>query len=213
MIYLIDSINQLSFGNPKENEIEQSLLFKEGIITLEKLSHKTREDLQSICKIGDVTAGHINRNLEKCGVQLDMTHFKCSTSNRCHSRILHPNRNLVKEIERMLEDEKNNIHFIVCGLMPEKIKPDPDFEYDELCHQIAFNIHNELQLPKKEAEPVDWEARFFDVAKEEFLRQSQVYSSEKTRAERAVASASAFIEVLKVFQQKKSRANLKGFYR
>ena len=202
MICLIDSINQLSFGNPKENERVQNLLFKEGIITLEKLSHKTREDLQSICKIGDVTAGHINRNLEKCGVQLDMTHFKCSTSNRCHSRILHLDRNLVKEIERMLEDEKNNIHFIVCGLMPENIKPHPDFEYDELCHQIAFNIHNDLQLPKKEAEPVDWEARFFDVAKEEFLRQSQVYSSEKTRAERAVASASAFIEVLKVFQSK-----------
>ena len=180
----------------------QSLLFKEGIITLEKLSHKTREDLQSIGKIGDVTAGHINRNLEKCGVQLDMTHFKCSTSNRCHSRILHPNRNLVKEIERMLEDEKNNIHFIVCGLMPENIKPDPDFEDDELCHQIVFNIHNDLQLSKKEAEPVDWEARFFDVAKEEFLRQSHVYSSEKTRAERAVASASAFIDVLKVFQSK-----------
>lgn len=202
MLNLKDSINQLSFGNPKENERVQNLLFKEGISTLEKLCQKTKADLQSIGKIGDITVERIISNLEKCGLHLGMTSFECSTYNRCRSRILQSRENFVNEIERMLEDEKNNIHLIGCGLMPENLKPEPDFEDDELCHQIALNIHNNLQLPKKEAEPVDWEARFFDVAKEEFLRQSHVFSSEKTRAERAVASASAFIESLKAFQTK-----------
>ena len=57
-------------------------------------------------------------------------------------------------------------------------------------------------MPKKEADPIDWEARFYEVAKEEFLRQSRVFSCEETRAERAVFAASAFIEAMKEFQSK-----------
>ena len=57
-------------------------------------------------------------------------------------------------------------------------------------------------MPRKEAEPIDWEARLYEIAKEEFLRQSRVFSCEKTRAERAVAAASTFIEALKAYQSK-----------
>ena len=49
---------------------------------------------------------------------------------------------------------------------------------------------------------IDWDARFYEVAKEEFLRQSRVFSCEETRAERAVYAASAFIEAMKTYQSK-----------
>ena len=79
---------------------------------------------------------------------------------------------------------------------------DEDDDDDECVHHIALNIHNNLQLPKKESAPIDWDARFYEVAKEEFLRQSRVFSCEETRAERAVYAASAFIEAMKTYQSK-----------
>lgn len=170
MLNLQDSINQISFGNPKENERVQNLLFKEGISTLEKLCQKTKADLQSIGKIGDVTVDRIVSNLEKCGLHLGMTPFECSTYSRCRSRILQSRENFVNEIERMLEEEKDNIRFIDHDLTSEDFENEQEFENDgEYCHHIALNIHNNLQLPEKEQKPIDWEARFYDIAKEEFL--------------------------------------------
>lgn len=203
MLNLQDSINQLSFGNPKENERVQTLLFKEGISTIGKLCRLTKADLQSIEKIGDITIERIINNLEKCGLHLGMTEFECSTYNRCRSRILQSRENFVNEIERMLEEEKDNIRFIDRDLTPEDFENEQEFEDDgECCHHIAFNIHNNLQLPKKEAEPIDWDARFYDIAKEEFLRQNRMFSCEEIRAEKAVAAASAFIEAMKAHQSK-----------
>ena len=64
MLNLKDSINQISFGNPRENERVQNILYKEGIDTLEKLCQMTKADLQVIGKIGDVTISRIASNLK-----------------------------------------------------------------------------------------------------------------------------------------------------
>ena len=202
MLNLKDSINQISFGNPKENERVQSILYKEGISTVEKLCRKTKAELQSNGKIGDVTVERIINNLEKCGLHLGMTEFECNTYNRCRSRILQSRENLVNEIERMLEEEKDNVRFIDRDLTPEDFTPGEEFDDDDCVHHIALNIHNNLQLPKKEPEPIDWEARFYEIAKEEFLHQNRVFSCDEIRAERAVSAASAFIEAMKSFQSK-----------
>ena len=203
MLNLKDSINQLSFGNPRESERVQDLLIKEGINTLEKLCQKTKADLQSIGKIGDVTISRIVGNLEKFGLHLGMTPFECSTYNRCRSRVLQSRESFVNEIERMFEDEKDNIRFIDRDLMPGDFEDEAEYEDDgECCHHIALSIRNDIQLPKKEAAPIDWEARFYDIAKEEFLRQSRVFSGDEVRAERAVYAASAFIEAMKAYQSK-----------
>jgi hypothetical protein len=71
-------------------------------------------------------------------------------------------------------------------------------------HSISTKTFSSL---KKEQEPVDWDARFYDVAKEEFLRQSRVFSCEEIRAERAVTAASAFIGTEKAFQLKRKLTN------
>ena len=201
MLNLKNSINQLSFGNPRENERVQNLLIKEGISTLEQLCQKTKADLQSIGKIGDVTINRIVSNLEKFGLHLGMTPFECSTYVRCRKRILQSRESFVNEIERMFEEDKDNIRFIDRDLMPIDFEDETEFDDDDECrHHIAFNIHNNFQVPKKETETIDWDERFYEVAKEEFLRQNRVFSSEKTRAERAVDAASAFIEELKAYQ-------------
>lgn len=206
MLNLKDSINQISFGNPRENERVQNLLFKEGISTIEKLCQKTKADLQSIGKIGDITVERIINNLEKCGLHLGMSPFECSTYNRCRSRILQSRENFVNEIKRMLETEKENIRFCDRNLTPVNFENGLESEDDgDFCHQIALNIHNSLHLPKKEVEPIDWEARFYDIAKEVFLRQNRMFSSEESRAKSAVAAASAFIEALKAFQPQEKK--------
>ena len=203
MLNLKDSINQLSFGNPRESERVQDLLIKEGINTLEKLCQKTKADLQSIGKIGDVTISRIVGNLEKFGLHLGMTPFECSTYNRCRNRVLQSRESYVNEIERMLVDDKDNIRFIDRDLMPDDIEDENEFEDDDDCrHHITLNIHNNLQMPQKEAEPIDWEARFYDVAKEEFLHQNRVFAGDELRAERAVYAAATFIEAMRSYQSK-----------
>ena len=196
-------ISQFSFGSPKENERVQNLLNQEGINTLEQLCQKTKAELLAIGKIGDVTISRIVRNLEKFGLHLGMTHFECSTYNRCRTRVLQSRASFANEIERMFEDEKDSIRFIDRDLEPEASEDETELEYGCDCgHHIALNIYNILQMPKKEAEPIDWEARFYEVAKEEFLHQNRVFSCEETRAERAVYAASAFIEAMKAYQSK-----------
>ena len=73
MLNLKDSINQLSFGNPRENDRVQNILSNEGIGTLEQLCQKTKAELQTIGKIGDVTISRIVSNLEKFGLHLGMS--------------------------------------------------------------------------------------------------------------------------------------------
>lgn len=203
MLNLKDSINQLSFGNPRENERVQTLLNKEGVDTLEKLCQKTKAELQAIGKIGDVTISRIVSNLEKFGLHLGMTPFECSTYNRCRNCVLQSRESFVNEIERMFEDEKDQFRFIDRDLIPEDYEDETKLEDGCECnHHIALNIHNNLQMLKKEVEPIDWEARFYEVAKEEFLRQNRVFSGDETRAERAVYAAASFIEAMKAYQSK-----------
>ena len=203
MLNLKNSINQLSFGNPRENERVQNILSKEGISTLEQLCQKTKAELQAIGKIGDVTISRIVNNLEKFGLHLGMTHFECRTYNRRRTRVLQSRESFTNQIERMFEEDNGDFRFIDRDVEPEVSVDESEFEDDGECsHHIALNIHNNLQMPKKEAEPIDWEARFYEVAKEEFLRKSRVFSCEETRAERAVYAASAFIEAMKAYQSK-----------
>ena len=203
MLNLKNSINQLSFGNPRENERVQNILSKEGISTLEQLCQKTKAELQAIGKIGDVTISRIVNNLEKFGLHLGMSPFECNTYNRCRTRVLQSRENFTNQIERMFEEDNGDFRFIDRDLEPGTSENESEFEDDgECCHHIALNIHNNLQMPKKEAEPIDWEARFYEVAKEEFLHQNRVFSCEETRAERAVYAACAFIEAMKEFQSK-----------
>ena len=206
MLNLKNSINQLSFGNPRENERVQNILSNEGISTLEQLCQKTKAELLAIGKIGDVTISRIVSNLEKFGSHLGMKPFECNTYNRCRTRVLQSRESFANQIERMFEEDNGDFRFIDRDLEPEVSEDESEFEDDCECrHHIALNIHNNLQVPKKEVEPIDWEARFYEVAKEEFLRQSRVFSCEETRAERAVYAASAFIEEMKEFQLKNKK--------
>ena len=203
MLNLKNPINQLSFGNPKENERVQNLLLKEGINTLEDLCQKTKAELQAIGKIGDVTISRIVCNLEKFGLHLGMTPLECNIYNRRKCRELLSSKSFINKIEHLLEGDVDYLRFMDRDLMPEESEDEEEFDVDDECvHHIALNIHNNLQLPKKEPAPIDWDARFYEVAKEEFLRQSRVFSCEETRAERAVYAASAFIEAMKEFQSK-----------
>lgn len=201
MLNLKNPISQLSFGNPKENERVQNLLLKEGINTLEDLCQKTKAELQAIGKIGDVTISRIVCNFEKFGLHLGMTPLECNIYNRRKCRELLSSKSFINKIEHLLEGDVDYLRFMDRDLMPEEAEE--EYDDDEECvHHIALNIHNNLQLSQKEPAPIDWDARFYEVAKEEFLRQSRVFSCEETRAERAVYAASAFIEAMKTYQLK-----------
>ena len=203
MLNLKDSINQISFGNPRENERVQNILCKEGIDTLEKLCKKTKADLQAIGKIGDVTISRIASNLENFGLHLGMTSLEINMYNRRRCREILSRKSFIDEIDHLLEGNTEDFRFIDTDLKYEDYENEAEHEDDSECsHHIALNIHNNLQMPRKEAEPIDWEARLYEIAKEEYLRQSRVFSCEKTRAERAVAAASTFIEAMKVYQSK-----------
>ena len=166
MLNLKDPISLLSFGNPKENERVQNILVKEGISTLEQLCQKSKADLQSIGKIGDITISRIIQKLEKCGLHLGMTPLQCNTYNRCRNRILQSHESFVSEIERMLEEGNGNIHFVDHDLFPEDYAYGEEEEDGGECVlHLSLNIHNDLHLPQKEVESVDWEARFYDIAK------------------------------------------------
>ena len=202
MLNLKDSINQISFGNPMESERVQNILYRAGISTLEKLCRMKKTELQSLGKIGDITIERICNNLEKCGLRLGMTEFECNTYNRCRSRILHSRERLANEIERMLVDDNVFMRFTDFDLIPESFNQELNHDSENDIQPIVLNIRNDLQLPKKEIEPIDWEKRFYEVAKDEFLRQNRVFSGEDVRAERAVTAAAAFIEAMKAYQSK-----------
>ena len=202
MLNLKDSINQISFGNPMESERVQNILYRAGISTLEKLCRMKKTELQSLGKIGDITIERICNNLEKCGLRLGMTEFECNTYNRCRSRILHSRERLANEIERMLVNDNVFMHFTDFDLIPESFSQELNHDSENDIQPIVLNIRNDLQLPKKETEPIDWEKRFYEVAKDEFLRQNRVFSGEDVRAERAVTAAAAFIEAMKAYQSK-----------
>ena len=201
MLNLKGSISQLSFGNPKENERVQNILLKAGINTLEQLCQKTKAELQAIDKIGDTTVRRIVHVLEKCDLQLGMTPFECYI----FQDLFQAYEDFVNGVERVFGKEADSIRFVDRDLHPEKYANGADYENDgdeEFAHHLTLNVHNNLQLPEKQAEPIDWEARFYDIAKEEFLRQSRVFSCDEDRAERAVFAASAFIEAMKAHQSK-----------
>ena len=202
MLNLKDSINQISFGNPMESERVQNILYRAGISTLEKLCRMKKAELQSLGKIGDITIERICNNLEKCGLRLGMTEFECNTYNRCRSRILHSRERLASEIERMLANDNVFMRFTDFDLIPESFSQELNHDSENDIQPIVLNIRNDLQLPKKETEPIDWEKRFYEVAKDEFLRQNRVFSGEDVRAERAVTAAAAFIEAMKAYQSK-----------
>jgi hypothetical protein len=202
MLNLKDSINQISFGNPMESERVQNILYRAGISTLEKLCRMKKTELQSLGKIGDITIERICNNLEKCGLRLGMTEFECNTYNRCRSRILHSRERLASEIERMLANDNVFMRFTDFDLIPESFSQELNHDSENDIQPIVLNIRNDLQLPKKETEPIDWEKRFYEVAKDEFLRQNRVFSGEDVRAERAVTAAAAFIEAMKAYQSK-----------
>ena len=202
LLNLNDSINQISFGSPKECDRVQTILNKAGISTLEKLCRKTKSELQSIDQIGDVTVERITNNLEKVGLHLGMTDYECKMYSSCRARIMQAREDMANEIERMFKEENDgNIRFIDRDITPEDYGDD-DYDDGECCHHITLNVHNNLELPKPEPKPINWEERFYEVAKEEFLRQSRTFSCDEVRVDRAISSASAFIEALKSVQSK-----------
>ena len=203
MLNLKAPISQLTFGNPKENERVQNILIKEGISTLEQLCQKSKAELQSIDKIGDITVMRIVNNLEKCGLHLGMSPFEINMYNRRKCREIVSRESFVTELERLLEEGNGDIRFVDRDLMLDDYAPEEDGEDGGECAlHLSLNIHHNLHLPEKEAETIDWEARFYDIAKEEFLRQNRVFSDDEVRAHLAVAAASTFVEAMKAYQSK-----------
>ena len=190
-------------SNRKESTKESEGAVKEGISTLEQLCQKSKAELQSIDKIGDITVMRIVNNLEKCGLHLGMSPFEINMYNRRKCREIVSRESFVTELERLLEEGNGDIRFVDRDLMLDDYAPEEDGEDGGECAlHLSLNIHHNLHLPEKEAETIDWEARFYDIAKEEFLRQNRVFSDDEVRAHRAVAAASTFVEAMKAYQSK-----------
>ena len=102
----------------------------------------------------------------------------------------------------MLANDNVFMRFTDFDLIPESFSQELNHDSENDIQPIVLNIRNDLQLPKKETEHIDWEKRFYEVAKDEFLRQNRVFSGEDVRAERAVTAAAAFIEAMKAYQSK-----------
>ena len=73
---------------------------------------------------------------------------------------------------------------------------------DEYSQHLDINIHNYLHKSESDTDKSKWDDRFYEVAKEEYLRQNHTFNSEEARAERALFSASIFIEAVKACQSR-----------
>lgn len=147
LLNLKDSINQISFGNPKENDRVQAILCKAGITTLEQLCHKSNDELKAITKFSEFVIDSIATNLAKFGLCLGMNDYECLTYIQCRNHLLQIRKEFVSEINEMLEEHKDKFRYFDRDLNPEDYEDDGD--YDEEPIHLALNIHNNLQLPKK----------------------------------------------------------------
>lgn len=114
----------------------------------------------------------------------------------------HSKKQLLNEIERMLEED-GTLRFVDRDLSPIDYEDDEEYGDEEpYPHHLNLDIHNTIHLPKEEAKPINWEERFYEIAKEEYLRQNHVMNSDLVRAERAITSATVFIEAIKSVQSR-----------
>jgi hypothetical protein len=181
----------LKLGTPRENERIASLLNKENITTVGELCSIPSSVLRKIPSIGDESIRKILKELDKYSLSLGMSKQELDGYADLHQ---HSNQKSV-----MLDDETLGGLKQVISQTKELgdyllgRRSSPDNQEDEGKDNVEFGlpIHVCVDHP---AQRVSWNDRFFEVAKEEFLRSDREFFSDETRALRAVLAAEAFMD-------------------
>lgn len=191
------SIRQIAFANAFETERVCNLLSEKGIDCIGQLCLQTKKDLRSIEKIGDATIKVIENALNESGLRLgmsidDLVEYEDRTYNYS------PEFTTMDELMRFVEMRNRLFPTRPINVRDYSIDNDDDEEdYDDDKETVPVKIELTVNhVEEKSAEP-DWDARFYEIAKEEFFRQCRMTTCDETRAERAVLAAKTFIEALK----------------
>lgn len=192
---LTDSASQLEIGNENETMRVVAILETAGIKTISQLCKKTKSDLLQIGKIGDITILRIEYALDSYGLTLGMSDDELKeigNDGLCH----------LKDVLAMMKDHLHDLREILTEYEGEEDEEDEDDNEDgnenhndyEEDDDDTLSLNVNVSTPEK---PVDWDARLYEVAKEEFFMNITVGISDDVRAAKAVRSAQAFINAMK----------------
>ena len=163
-----DSIRELIIKDPFETARIASLLESKGIKTIGQLCSYERNQLLQIDKLGELSIERISHELSTYGYHFGMTKEKLME--------IHEKEGLVNH-DDVLSALKDKIHEI---LMASSIEQPTDAEEKE-----------EDDSPSV-LDCIDWEERFYNLAKEEYLRLGgQVIGD--LRIDYSIAAAKYFI--------------------
>ena len=173
-----DSIRELIIKDPFETARIASLLESKGIKTIGQLCSYERNQLLQIDKLGELSIERISHELSTFGYHFGMTKEKLME--------IHEKEGLVNH-DDVLSALKDKIHEI---LMASSIEQPTDTEAKE-----EDDSHSILAC-------LDWEERFYNLAKEEYVRLSGKVMGD-LRIDYALAAAEEFILRIQKHYEKK----------
>lgn len=175
-----DSIRELNIKDPFETARIASLLESKGIKTIGQLCSYERNQLLQIDKLGELSLERISHELSTFGYHFGMTKEKLME--------IHEKEGLVNH-DDVLCALKDKIHEI---LMASSIEQPTDAEENE----------QEEEDSPSALDCIDWEERFYNLAKEEYLRLGgQVIGD--LRIDYSIAAAKDFIFRMRNLYEKK----------
>ena len=175
-----DSIRELIIKDPFETARIASILESKGIKTIGQLCSYERNQLLQIDKLGELSIERISHELSTYGYHFGMTKEKLME--------IHEKEGLVNH-DDVLCALKDKIHEI---LMASSIEQPTDAEENE----------KEEDDSPSALDCIDWEERFYNLAKEEYLRLGgQVIGD--LRIDYSIAAAKDFIFRMRNLYEKK----------
>ena len=205
-------VSQLEIGSQNEKMRIAEALKQYGIESVGQLCRLTEVDLRHGLLFGDLTVMNIENALGREGLRLGMTDTELATYTRLKNHFQ-------QQYEKKLAEHDSEVPDLIRRIIErniclkeagndygdesyDDINKEDDYEEEDCDKDIAFVFHNDIHMPKSDPKSIDWDERFYEIAKEEFLRQGRSFTTDETRAERAIMAADIFLESLKLFYKK-----------
>lgn len=184
-------IQQIKFCNAYESERVCSVLSANGVNCIAQLCGLTKNELHAIDQIGDATVRVIETALKEAGLKFGMTR------------------------EELLDYETDGVIGVKSFSSFEdflKFIAENEGGYNKDDMPIpGMGVLIRIPLPATEpsehesSQEIDWTARFYEVAFEEFIRQGRTLTCDETRIERAIEAANKFIQAVKANMKETSK--------
>ncbi len=190
-----DSIYQISFGSSQEFARVTAILRENGINRIEQLCRLKEKDLAQMRFIGRQSLERIVSHLNKCGLWLGMTDDDIIAFVERQKKVRQSRLEFEQEMEVLCKEIEEEEQFrIYASSMGQKSNVKGHVPGN--CMELIVN--NSIELPKAD-KGIDWEQRFYELAKDEFLHRSRIFGDEKGCALSACKSAETFLNILQEY--------------